>query len=284
METLIYDEEQVKEFYRKVIDSQPRTEFDTDFFCIAARKKYMTQEEKDATRMGDTTLMEKTIVKKGDMSLFLNKLHKVDASLDWLASNNGTRIPRSCMVFYMNINHTDMIYALKNLKMDIATMEGELLDCLKKKGTLENIGNKVKGLNTMVLKAYQDPKNVAKRNWVDIDLDVSPENFTFPEIKDVMDSLKFEEDKYVVIQTRGGYHILVSTPWISLYNKEYSKRFTEGERFNKKGLLSVDKVIRRLERALDDKGFEAKEITVNKNGMVPIPGTLQGGAKVKLLN
>lgn len=284
MKTLIYDENQVKEFYRRVISSQERTEFDVDFFCIAARKKYMTPEEKESTRMGDTCMMEKTAVKKNDISLFLNKLHRVDAGLDWLTSNNGTLIPRSCMVFYMNINHTDMIYALKSLKMDIAVLEGELLDCLKKKGLLENIGNKVKGLNTMVMKAYQNPANVSNRAWVDIDFDVSPENFSFAEIKEVMTSLKFSDESYIVIQTRGGYHILVNTPWISAYNKEYSKAFAEGEKFNKKGILSVDKVISGLKKALDNRGFEAKEIIINKNGMVPIPGTLQGGVEVKLLN
>lgn len=283
MKTLIYDEDQVEEFYRRVISSQERTEFDVDFFCIAARKKYMSEEEKQATRMGDTCMMEKTVVKKDDISLFMNKLHKVDAGLDWLTSNNGTRIPRSCMVFYMNINHTDMIYALKGLKMDLAVLEGELFDCLKKKGLLENIGNKVKGLNTLVLKAYQNPSNVSNKTWIDIDFDVSPENFSFTEIKEVMSSLKFKEESYVVIQTRGGYHILVNTPWISAYNKEYSKSFKEGEKFNKKGLLSVDKVISGLEKALVGKGFEAKEIIINRNGMVPIPGTIQGGVRVRIL-
>lgn len=283
MKTLIYDEKQIKDFYEKVIASQERTEFDTDFFCVAARKKYMLEEEKQATRLGDTTLLEKTVIKKEDISMFLNKLHKVDAGLDWVTSNNGTLIPRSCMVFYMNINHTDTIQALKSLKIDMAVLEGELLDCLKKKGTLENIGNKVKGLNTMVMKAYQHPGNASCRTWVDVDFDISPENFSLAEIEEVMSSLKFKDEGYVVIQTRGGYHILINTPWISSYNKDYSKSFPEGVKFDKKGILSVDKVIKKLEKAVTEKGFEAKEIIINKNGMVPIPGTLQGGVEVKLL-
>ena len=283
MKTLIYDEKQVRDFYERVISSHEMTEFDTDFFCVAARKKYMTEEEREATRLGDTTLLEKTIIKKLSIDMFLNKLYKIDAGLDWLTSNNGTRIPRSCMVFYMNINHTNMIYALKSLKIDLAVLEGELLDCLNKKGSLENIGNKVKGINTLVLKAYQDPKNVADKVWVDVDFDISPENFSYEEIYKVMESLKFSKESFVVIQTRGGYHILINTSWVSNYNREYAKSFPEGVKFDKKGILSVEKVIKGLEKAVTDKGFEAKEIVLNKNGMVPIPGTLQGGVPVVIL-
>ena len=126
MQSLIYDEEQARRFYREVIQIQKMGPFDADFFCVAARKKYMTQEEKDTTRLGDTTLLEKTPVREADENIFIHKLQKVDACLDHLYSHCGAQIPRECMVFYMNVNHTNMINALKNLKIDIAVMESEL--------------------------------------------------------------------------------------------------------------------------------------------------------------
>lgn len=306
MKTLIYDENEVKRFYDEVI-SVPgvRGYFDTDFFCVAARKKYMTEEERQATRLGDTVMMEKTVLKKEDFEVFSNKLHKVDAGLDWLTSNNGTKIPRECMVFYMNVNHTNMVDALKSFKIDMSVLENELLDCLVKEGSLENISYKIKSLNNVLLKAYQNPSNMSKRNWVDIDLDVSPENISGEDIKVCLDKMlsshyRYEELKkpeeavvnneviktfaYKVINTRGGYHILVSSPSLSYYNSNYSKQMQlEGGNFDKKNILSVESFTTALNEMLVDKGIEAKELKINQNAMVPIPGTLQGGVPVKII-
>ena len=137
MSSLIYDESQVRNFYREVIAKVPAGPFDADFFCVAARKKYMSEAEREATRLGDTCMMEKTICREIDENIFIHKLQKVDACLDHLYSHNGAVIPRSCMVFYMNVNHTSMINALKDFKMDVATMEAELYDVFLKNGSLK---------------------------------------------------------------------------------------------------------------------------------------------------
>ena len=72
--TLIYDENQVKKFYREILGKPKMGPFDTDFFCVAARKKYMTQEDKERTKLGDTTLLEKTPLREYDEDIFYHKL------------------------------------------------------------------------------------------------------------------------------------------------------------------------------------------------------------------
>lgn len=298
MKTLIYDENEVKKFYDEVISVPGDREcFDTDFFCVAARKKYMTEEERQDTRLGDTVMMEKTILKKEDYKVFSDKLHKVDAGLDWLTSNNGTKIPRECMVFYMNINHTNMLDALKSFKMDMSVLENELLDCLAKKGSLENISYKVKSLNNVLLKAYQNPSNISKRTWIDIDMDVSPENVSGEDIRNCLDRmlhshykyeiLKITNEKifaYKIIKTKGGYHVLVFSPGLRAYNSNYSEYIQlEKKEFDKKNILSIESFTKALNEMLTDKGVEAKELKINQNAMVPIPGTLQGGSPVKII-
>ena len=293
MSSLIYDESQVRNFYREVIAKVPAGPFDADFFCVAARKKYMSEAEREATRLGDTCMMEKTICREIDENIFIHKLQKVDACLDHLYSHNGAAIPRSCMVFYMNVNHTSMINALKDFKMDVATMEAELYDVFLKNGSRENIGNKLKRLDNIVLKAYQNPKNVVKRNWIDIDMDIDPEKISSENIKFAINYLldcyhiekeEFRGDNlYQIIKTHGGYHILIDTDIISKSNTFYAKELSAKEDIKKK-MLSIKSFMDILEVEAKDKvGLDSiKEIKINQNGMVPIPGTLQGGVEVKL--
>lgn len=282
MNSLIYNETEVRKFYNKVILNQPRTDFDVDFFCIAARKKYMSQEERDLTRLGDTCIMEKTVLKELNEDIFIHKLQKVDYCLDHLYSLNGTNIPRSCMVFYMNINHTNSVSVLKTLKTDITTVESELYDVLLKNGLKENIGKKLKRLDTLVLKAYQNPANVSKRTWIDIDMDVSTELISYEEIETALDCMLLDKvcgKLYEIIQTRGGYHILVNTIDISAHNTRVAQLLEDF----KSSIISIKDFTNTLENLVSDKGIEAKEIKINPNGMVPIPGTLQGGFKVKMV-
>lgn len=292
MASLIYDEAQVIEFYKEILGKPKMDPFDADFFCVAARKKYMTQEEKEKTRLGDTTLLEKTPLREYNEEIFLHKLQKVDSCLDYLYSHSGANIPRSCMVFYMNVNHTNMINALKNLKIDIATMEGELYDVFMKKGSQENIGNKLKRLDNLTLKAYQDPKNVSKRFWIDIDMDISTDLISGDEVKKALDEGLAKKEvpdfkiryPYSIIQTRGGYHILVNTDMISLHNNAWADyvKTHNGHNF-KERIRSIKDFLDALENLVKSKGLEAKEIKINQNAMVPIPGTLQGGFEVKML-
>ena len=289
MESLIYDENQVKKFYKEIVAHFPMGPFDADFFCVAARKKYMTQEDRERTKLGDTTLLEKTPLRENNEEIFLHKLQKVDACLDHLYSHCGARIPRECMVFYMNVNHTNMINALKNLKIDIAVMEGELYDVFMKKGSQENIGNKIKRLDNITLKEYQDPKNVGKRRWIDIDMDISTDLISGDEVTKALDEGLAKKEvpdfkircPYNIIQTRGGYHILVNTDMISLHNDAWADyvKAHNGHNF-KERIRSVKDFLDALEDLVKGKGIEAKEIKINQNAMVPIPGTLQGGIPV----
>lgn len=296
MKSLIYDLNQVKEFYDKVINT-PREAFDADFFCIAARKKYMTQEDRERTRLGDTCMMKKTALKKADSSIFLNKIREVDAGLDWLTSLNGEYIPRSCMVFYMNINHTNMAKGLQNFKSDLVGLDTELSSVIFKHAKLEDIGYKVKDLSNMAMKAYQDPKNVTHKTWIDLDLDVTDwgelskervfdtirayESDHLSEKEKALAEAQLNTAKTYIIRTHGGYHILISTEWLKKANSVKSLCASSDKKLTKKDFLALDTLKETLEVEIS-KYCKFKEFTINQNMMVPIPGTLQGGFEVKL--
>lgn len=297
MQSLIYDLDQAKKFYDKVIDT-PREAFDADFFCVAARKKYMTQEDRERTRLGDTCMMKKTALKQADSSVFLNKLRETDAGLDWLTSLNGEYIPRSCMVFYMNVNHTNMAKGIQSFKKDLVDLDTELSNVIFKHAKLEDIGYKVKNLANIAMKAYQDPKNVTDKTWIDLDLDVfewnslTPED-VFPVIREY-DARKLNTSEIelletqllamslarcYVIKTHGGLHILVSTAWFKHANKIKAESRSK-EKLSRFDFMNLEELKHLLETRLQEK-CTYKEFEINQNMMVPIPGTLQGGVEVK---
>lgn len=286
MKTLIYDEKQVRQFYRTVICGTPHDDFDVDFFCVAARKKYMTQEDREATRLGDTCMMEKTPLHEVSEDTFIHKLQKVDSCLDHLYSHNGANIPRSCMVLYMNVNHTSMIDAVKDLKSEVNLIEGELYDVFMKNGLRHGVANKLKRLDTVTLKVYQNPKNVSSKNWIDIDIDLDTEKVSISELRTkIYDMLTYfpypgviQYLPFVIIQTHGGYHVLVSTRFI----RERNKLYASDHKMNKGMVLSVDTYMTAIKTLLESKHVDAKEVKINQNAMVPIPGTLQGGKEVRI--
>lgn len=279
--TLVYDEDLIRNFYRKVIANTPRADFDTDFFCVVARSKYLSGDYRHAIQLGDA-LLEKVVLKTVDEERFLNRIHRADSCVDWATSFNGKSIPKNCMVMYMNVNHTSSVKAIRNLKNDIETLENELVDCLLGSGMTNNIGNKLKNLDTLVLKAMQNPKCISKKNWIDIDMDIPNDMYTIDNVMNVLNNLGISEDGRVIIMSRGGYHILIRTSFISEYNSKYVDTVLKGEKVDKTIILSIDKIVDAFSSDVADRGYEAKEIKINQNMMVPIPGTIQGNHKVEM--
>lgn len=190
------------------------------------------------------------------------------------------------MVLYMNVNHTSMISAIKDLKSEISLIENELYDVFMKNGLREGVANKLKRLDTVTLKTYQNPKNVSSRNWIDIDIDLDTEKVSISDLRtriyDMLTYFPYEGViqylPFVIIQTHGGYHVLVSTRFISERNKLYASN----NKMNKGMVLSVDNYMSAILTLLEEKHVDAKEVKINQNAMVPIPGTLQGGKEVRI--
>lgn len=274
MDSLVYDLDMATSFYKDVVQSVPFSEFDTDFFCIAARKKYLSESQRELIKLGDTSLLEKVILKTGTADEFRHKLLKYDSSADHMYSFSGDLIPRECMCFYLNLNHGNIIKIMQMFKQDLVSFETELFNVLTGNHHKDPIGKKLKGLDTLLLKSYQNPSNSSKKTWVDIDIDSkdsSPE-----EINQIMVGLGFEPGSYCIVITRGGYHLICDTRFMKKYNSALN--MDPNELKNK--VLSIDKVILALRSYFTSKEYSFKEIMINQNLMVPIPGTIQGGFHV----
>lgn len=285
--SLVYDENQVINFYNTFFsETNP---FYTDFFCIAARRKYMAEEEKATINLGNTCMVSKTILKEYNVDKFLSKLYQADASASFFLDRDGNYIPRSCMVFYMNLGRSNVLKVVKDFKDFLADLDYSASSAMffNNKEKTENVSNQFKTIQNNLLKSFQDPKN-SESSWFDIDCDVgnSIDESLILKYKDSVQNY-LDAEQVFVIQTHGGCHILFSKSALSNYNKNLSARIDSANLAKgtiKKLVRTVESTITHIKKQLAyDFGAEViKEVTLNQNLAVPIPGTLQGGFPVKL--
>ena len=280
-ESLIYSEKQLVTFYNTFFSQADP--FYTDFFCLAARKKYMTEEQKRAINLGDTCMMFKTILKEYDVNKFLSKIKQADASASFFTDRDGNYIPRSCFAFYMNINKTNVLKAIKEFKDQLNCWEYDLTSAVLFNNTnkRENLSKQIKTVQNDLLKSFQDPKNV-EGPWVDIDCDIGvvSEEIAIKYKEKLMDYLS-GTDVYI-IRTHGGCHIVFDKTLISSYNRHLAEVCSPREMKGK--VITFESLIEYV-RKMVSKDFSKSvitEIKYNQNLAVPIPGTLQGGFPVSI--
>ena len=121
--SLIWNEKQILDFYDRIYpwesDGDP---FHTEFFCLAARKKYMTEEQKKSINLGDTCMMFKTIIKEHNPKKFYSKVLQADACSAFFLDKDDNFIPQDCMVYYININRTNVLKAIKEFKKNYPSL------------------------------------------------------------------------------------------------------------------------------------------------------------------
>jgi hypothetical protein len=125
-------------------------------------------------------------------------------------------------------------------------LQRDILDMMEKGEGYERIQSK---LNTAMQKSR------SRRVWTDIDIDAdhAPEEI----IHFVRKRLPFP----VIIKSHSGYHVMVKNELMKLYK------------------VNLGEVVDLMTATFSDHS----EIGINKNAMVPLPGTFQGGVEVKLL-
>jgi len=276
MASLIYDEKMLLDFYNTVF---PGTDpFYTEFFCLAARKKYMTEEQKRSINLGDTCMMFKSILKEHDERKFLSKIHQADASADYFTDRDGNYIPKDCIVFYLNLNRTNVFKAIREFKSLLADWEYDVATSLEfnNNNKRDNIGKQLKTIQNNLLKSFQEPKNT-EGDWLDIDCDIGTD-FSALEYKHILSDNIGTKNVYV-LSTHGGCHILISKKAVSEFNKNLALICPREEMKNY--VMTPDRILNFVNGLMQDK--DIKEIKLNQNLAVPLPGTMQGGFPVSFV-
>lgn len=240
---MIIDKEQFDAF----VEWLPELEHDEVYFLsLSARNKYLTGEEREFYGLGRTEMFSRfTAFDKEGIEYVMKKLQ---ASLNYRTTKIGKQIPSKALVTYMNVNPCSTINAYNEFKGQMDNIIAEMLF------------SRIRGKNGPSFEPWQRlernlmnciQRSKARRLVVDIDIDTKD-----PDILSAMQVFFDSKDiGFRTVETQGGFHVLIDKSTLNKTNI-YAK-------------------IQELDRLCE------KEVCINKNGMVPVPGTLQAGKLVR---
>lgn len=279
---LVYDESILRHFYHTIIEGMQNKE--VSISLLASRSKYMTDEQKETIRRGDSAVLSRTVVKYDDVDKFVSRIHRLSAESSYMLSYDGKYLPNNSFVIYTKVNPSDAIKASDNYVNEILKAKSELIDIYETdsnaKDKLDSVLNRLKKSDGLLYREIQC--STSRRRFIDIDVDVKDYNLTAKETaNNLMYSSKITVNGLVhdivyypnIVRTRGGFHLLLNVEDMKKFNRSVGSLLTKNQ---KEYILTPDRYIEFIKSKVAD----IKEITVNQEAMVPLPGTLQGGYKV----
>lgn len=238
---IIYDEAELDRFISWLPNLQPNEKFYWSLFC---RKKYFPQ----AIKSNDKTQLKRGLATKENLK---DKIRQLEIEIGkWKLRD--MEVPQEALVFYLMPNPRCMTKAAYKTIRHCADL-------------LENT-NKGYNLVQEVMSCVQ--KSKSRTVFVDFDIDDKNIDLTLLNhiFSPVADS-RFPDKPYTIIETRGGYHILINSGYATAYMRSWNAmqmRKREITWYNDiKSAYIVDQV---------------------QDQLLPVPGTIQGGFEVKFIN
>ena len=255
---IIHDEEQIRKFHSEVL--VPLKPLEVHFVSLSARSKYLTPEERKEFDLGRTEMFAKTIVRKDDADEYIKHIKRFECNVGGYTTKNGNPIPSKCLVCYANICNSSTVVALQKFQNLIAeyTTEAVALSMQPPRAweSRAQFVDRMNKIDNNLLTFYQNSHS--SKYWIDIDIDLDEKKETdVANIGQSVESCGYEVTPMHLIDTKSGYHLLLP--------KHILKD-------------NPSKIAVKIQEVL-----KAKEAVINKNQMVPLPGTIAAGHKVKFL-
>lgn len=225
---IVKDEQKLLEFIKWLPELRDNECF---YFSLFARKKYC----KDLIKSNDRTQLKRFIVT--DKSRIMDKIRQLEIPLGrWKLKD--IEAPQESLVLYVNPNPRCMIKATKSMG----------------KKCWDLINNNHFRIDHESLSCIQVSKS--KTYWVDFDID--DKNIDLSKLNDILIS-----ECYKILETKGGYHILVNVKRATEVNEQVQRRKLEN--YQIKFPLNWHKAIQDTFN-VDNCGDQ----------MIPVPGCTQG--------
>lgn len=242
---LIHDVEQLRRFHSLLA---PLQDDEAYFLSMSVRKKYLTADERLFYELRNAEMFARKLVKDSSFETFLRTVRSLEVSEGGYTTKNNLPMPEKAMVVYAQINPVSGTHALREFQTKATDLMFDLPTNPAAKKQLAR-------LDTLLMNCYQ--RSHGQKTLLDIDVDT--DNFYY--VERLMNELKLRDVEFEVIATRSGFHVLMRRETVKF---NYHKMVTEIDFEMKEN---------------GDKG----EVVVNKNYMVPLPGTYQAGTPVVML-
>lgn len=251
MNKLIHDPNMVKDFIK--ILPKPN-DLEVFFVSLSCRNKYLTDDQRKEYALGRTEMFGQSIARDAD-KLFRN-IRRYESHPEAYTTKNGNNMPVSAMVVYVNIDTSSTLKAYTEFQKKMTENLTELTHKSILGQSIKDTARFINKADKVLMDCYQ--RGSSQKKFIDVDFDV-PECASGV-VEKFLDVMNMNKVKHYIIQTRGGFHVLL-------------------ERETIKHNYNID-----IAEANDDMksiyGDIKYEIKVNENRMVPVPGTYQAGFPV----
>lgn len=302
MYNMIADTEELRWFFENVL-YRPMIHESYSAVFVARFKKLSDEErvsvgvsKREAEFMATQTFRTKKVHDFADMvaddgwtfTNFMKKLRRFNVDKGAYITSGGYSLPEKCLAVIFYVNPCDEIKVADEVTQKLtdtktaivkAMLNGKALaDNLQSYQAFSNIESNVKHARAHCKGSVY---------WLDFDIDV-PAWFKHTEIGIVRPEQYFEAMKcvfdqhygkgnYLIVDTSGGYHVLVRTAAIKNNPHLLCKDIYD---IYKRGCLDGNTEYR------DEKGNEKFECIVNDSQIpgIPMPGTFQYGRPVRIIN
>lgn len=242
---LIHDVEQMRRFHSLLA---PLQDDEAYFLSMSVRKKYLTPEEREHYQLRNAEMFARKLVKDSSFESFLRTVRSLEVNEGGFTTKNDLPMPANAMVVYAQINPVSGTHALREFQTKVTDLMFYLPTNPAAKKQLAR-------LDTLLMNCYQHSHG--KKTLLDIDVDT--ENFYY--VDRLMNELNLRGVDFEVVATRSGFHVLMRR---------------ETVKFN------YHKMVKEIDFEMEENGDDG-EVVVNKNYMVPLPGTYQAGVPVLML-
>lgn len=244
---LLYDEDELKRFHN-VLSENGLASGEAYFVSLSARKKYLEPKERLYYDLNRAEMFARKLVKDNSFETYRRTVRSMEVSYGGYTTKSDKTIPEKALVVYAQLNPVSGKQALREFYQKT---NDALFDMATNPEAVKNLAK----LDTLLMNCYQ--RSRGSNNLLDVDFDTKETKY----VDRFLDVLRSHNVDFWVVDTRSGYHVLMAKNTVKFnYPAEVQKLDTE----------------------LKEKTGDG-EVVVNKNQMVPLPGTLQGRYKVKML-
>jgi hypothetical protein len=259
---VVADVEEMRWFHANILPRCLPNE--VHFLSMSARNKKLSEEEREKFQLGRSEMFAKQIVRHDDFDSFLQHVRRFEVNKEAYLTKAGLPFPDKVLVCYVNICPIDMLGAMSDQVKELNDITMALANSAVKgsKGGVQEEMYKVRKSFDTCQSLFA--RNFGHREWVDVDVD----------FKESVDGVSFADDHYLKIRnifeeylgehlvyyvkTGGGIHCLVKKAELKIDLKAVCEKLASGE--------------------------GVKEAVINRNQMMPLPGTFQYGEGVRVLN
>jgi len=254
--SLIYSTEELEKFYTTVM--METTDDETYFVSLSTRKKYLTDEEREEYQLRNAEMYCRRTSRARTFTRFLHDIERMGVKY---YTSNGKVMPEKATVCYIMVNP-------RSLSLASSLFMKEMMDDVQHVMAYHGQSSKMNKPESILRTCIQ--KSRSQRVWIDIDIDVDRRCEEL-----VLDYYKELRSRYTLkcelIKTKSGYHLLLHSS-----ENEYTKE------------MNPDIIVKSLERMIslfyEQNNIDTKwEVIRNKDEMIPLPGTYQGGFKVRMM-